>query len=277
MKSHRIILFLFVFLAFYACSPEPKLDPFYPEIVVEGFIENDGFARVILSQLVPIGQTIDSADMTSIPIRWAKVTVSNGEEEEILTGMRNDDLFLKYEYRSMHMKGEVGKTYTLTVEYSGRTLTAVTTIPAVPELSDLRIVNVVDSDTLFSLMAKINHNSGERNYYMFHLKNREIASNTFRPCFLGTVSYEMLQHNTEIPIYTPLSVQGEYSVYFSKNKKYVLKFSQIGQVEYIFWQDCFNQIMGMNPIYPNIQNLRSNIRGGLGIWYGLGSREYVVN
>ncbi len=279
MNTYRIIQLLFscVFLAFCGCEPEPELNDFYPEIVVEGIIENDGYARVILSQALPIGRTVDSADMTSIPIRWAKVTVSNGDEEEVLTGMRNDDYFLKFEYRSLHLKGEVGKTYTLKVEYSGRTLTATTTIPPVPELVDLKMVDILDSDTLFSLVAKIKDTSDEKNYYMFHLKKEELSSHTFRPCFLGTVSDEGLSSDTEIPICTPLSVQGDYSVYFSKNEKYSLKFSQIGEVEYIFWQGCFNQIMGMNPIYPSTQNLRSNIQGGFGIWYGCGSREYVVN
>ncbi|MDR2906918.1 MAG: DUF4249 domain-containing protein [Bacteroidales bacterium] len=279
MKSHHIISFLLlcVFLVFQACKPEVERNSFSPEIVVEGVIENDGYASVILSQLVPVGVKIDSADMTSIPIRGAKVTVSNGEEKEVLTGMRNNDYFLKYEYRTLHLKGEVGKTYTLTVEYSGRKLTAVTTIPSVPELADLQIVDIADSDTLFSLMAKINDNGDEKNYYMFHLKKEELASNTFRPCFLGTVNDEVLQQDTEIPICTPLSVQGEYSVYFSKKEKYRLKLSQIGETEYAFWQSCFNQILGMNPIYPNMQNLGSNIKGGLGIWYGCGSREYIIN
>ena len=33
-------------------------------------------------------------------------------------------------------------------------------------------------------------------------------------------------------------------------------------------------MIGRNPLFPVINNLRSNIRGGLGYWFGYGAKEY---
>ena len=33
-------------------------------------------------------------------------------------------------------------------------------------------------------------------------------------------------------------------------------------------------MIGRNPLFPVINNLRSNIRGGLGYWFDYGAKEY---
>ncbi len=106
--------------------------PRSPILVVEGWIESGGAPMVLLSESVPVleNQEISPRQLLDNVAKWAKVTVSDGTRTEILTGMANPDYFPPYVYTSGTMKGEVGKTYTLTVEYKDYKATATTTIPA---------------------------------------------------------------------------------------------------------------------------------------------------
>ena len=53
-----------------------------PEIVVDGWIEEGEAANVILTQTVMVNPDIEQGEikLQDIPIKWAKVTVSDGEQ-----------------------------------------------------------------------------------------------------------------------------------------------------------------------------------------------------
>ena len=99
-----------------------------PVLVVEGWIENGAAPVVMLSESIPVvdNQEISPSDMLERIAKWAKVTVSDGTRTEVLTGMTDPDYFPPYVFTSGRMKGEVGKTYTLTVEYKDYKATATT-------------------------------------------------------------------------------------------------------------------------------------------------------
>ena len=63
-----------------------------PEIVVDGWIEEGEAANVILTQTVMVNPDSEQGEirLQDIPIRWAKVTVSDGEQEEVLVGRKSD-------------------------------------------------------------------------------------------------------------------------------------------------------------------------------------------
>ncbi len=274
MKHFITLIICFIATIFTACEPEMDLNTYNPEIVVEGIVENGRFPTVMLSITIPIDMQLDSAEIASIPITWAKVTVSDGENEEVLTGMRNKEKLLQFEYQALHMRGETGKTYSLKVEYSGRTLTAKTTIPEDPSLEYIKTEKVINSDSLYSFSCKI-ENPQDSDYYLFQVKLAN-DSDVFRPCFLGAYEKSTINENP-IPIYNSIRIEEDYSIYFDANKTYIVKLCKIGKTEYTFWKDYFNQILGTaNPVYPVTSNLQSNINGGLGIWYGCGSKNYRI-
>ncbi len=275
LRIKRTLAAAFVALFLVSCENDVELNDFYPEIVVEGVIENGENPVVLLSQLLPINMNIDSAKVINTVIRWAKVSVSDGEEEEILVGMRNPNNLLQYEYRALHLRGEVGKTYTLSVEYSGRTLTAVTTIPSPPELKNIEIRPSGLSDTLFSVHALINKPENDEEFYFFRVRKDSIGT-VFLPCFLSALDSKYLPEQA-IEVYNSLQIDKDFSMYFHTQNSYKLRFCRINKSEYIFWKEYFNQILGTtNPIYPVSSSLSSNIQGGLGIWYGCGVSEYEV-
>ena len=127
MKKLIIILLALIIAA--GCS-FPDMYDYEPQIVVEGWIEDGGYPVVIVTSTVPVtGDYRYWDEMQDHIIRWAKVTVSDGEKDVVLTGKMDNDYFPPYVYTTSRLKGESGKTYTLTVEYSKRTVTARTTIP----------------------------------------------------------------------------------------------------------------------------------------------------
>lgn len=275
MRPLCLLLILFLLLFSSACEVDVELNPFEPEVVVEGIVENGEYPVVILSVLIPVDANLDSLQMSTIPIRWAKVTISDGVDEEVLVGMRDANSLFKFKYKALHMKGEIGNTYNLKVEYSGRVLTATTKIPKQPELSNIEVVKLNYSDSLYSIKVDINDVPDEKNYYFFQVK-LDSDTDVFRPAFFGAIDDESEGANSSIVIYNSIRMK-DYSLYFISKNTYVLKFCQIGELEYCFWNDYFNQIIAAsNPVYPNVSNLTSNINGGLGVFYGCASVNYSV-
>ena len=79
--KNRILSFFVVLIS---CTNEDitKQISVESKIVVEGSIEEGGFAKVLLSRSVPIGVAVDSTTILNYVIRSAKVTVSDGKKED---------------------------------------------------------------------------------------------------------------------------------------------------------------------------------------------------
>lgn len=69
------------------------------QIVVEGWIEDGKAPVVMVTTTVPV--STEKQELSSLEknvVRWATVSVSDGEKEVFLTGRRNDDYFPPYIY-----------------------------------------------------------------------------------------------------------------------------------------------------------------------------------
>ena len=149
------------------CNPKWDFDSelFEPQIVVEGWIENGQFPLVCLTQTKSLNNSIGENDLNDLAIRWAKVSVSDGTKTAILTGRINKNYIPPFIYTGSEIRGEVGKTYTLTVEYSGRTVTAETYIPQPVNLDRIEVDKCEDSDTLFQIRGYFQDDKTAHNYY----------------------------------------------------------------------------------------------------------------
>lgn len=125
---------------FTSCEPDWDFDSDYEsEVVVEGGITVDGFAKVYLSQSKILNSTWDSIALSKLPVMSAKVTVSDGSQTEILVGRIDKGRLPYFVYTGSQIRGEVGKVYTLTVMYRGKEITAHTTIPEPILLDSIRL------------------------------------------------------------------------------------------------------------------------------------------
>ena len=160
------IIVVSICLLLFSCTKEIKIDQvdYQTKIVVDGWIENNGYAHVILTRSSPFLTEYDSASIRNTFLNYAKVTLSNGKgQSEVLTLSRQKDFFPPFIYKSTDIKGEIGETYELEVIYQNKIVSSVTTIPLLPDVKDVFSDNV--SDTSMYIMAHIEDNSLSENYY----------------------------------------------------------------------------------------------------------------
>jgi hypothetical protein len=126
-----LIPLLIIVFALSSCEKEITIDiPKAEEkIVVEGWIDQNDYPIVFLTKNLPYFGTIDSSMLLNIIIQDATVIVSDGVNYDTLAKTYNTDYFPPIFYKGSKIKGEINKTYFLTVKAQGKTLTAKTTIP----------------------------------------------------------------------------------------------------------------------------------------------------
>lgn len=262
---------------FTACNTEDLIsEP--SQMVVEGWIDHNGFPVVQLTKTIPIDKTYkDLSTMDEYVIKWAKVTVSDGETEVILTGKVDNSFLPPYIYTTGQLRGEAGKRYTLTVEYDNFHAEAETTIPWPAEI-DSFTVSSVNKGSLYQLTACFEDFSDTTDYYIFFTN---ISNSHYRLCSQGVLSDEGRDSHLQIPVFKPTDMfaedREEYTPYFKTGELAMIKFARIDSVGYQFWKS-FEEIRSLsrNPFLPVTDNMKSNIKGGLGYWIGYGANYYTV-
>ena len=281
MKKIHLLLSYSLLLGLSGCEPKFNFEgiDLEPQIVVEGWIETGEAANVCLSQSITLNEDSPYIPLSDIPLRWAKVSVSDGTQEEILTGRMDANYTPPFVYRGNRIRGEAGKTYRLKVEYSGLTVTAETTIPPVTPIERLEVSPCEDSDTLYQIRIRFRDNPEEKNYYKIFTLVRPDETRYY-PAFMGTVSDETLHdHLAEMNVSRGMryTETGKYTPYFKESDSVLVKLTQIGEKEFGFWSGYENEIVnGKNPFFPSSNSLSSNIRGGKGIWCGYGKDIRLV-
>jgi hypothetical protein len=282
MKTLRHISAVVMLLLCLTGCAEVGLPQPVPQIVVEGWIEDGYNPIVMLTTTVPIGESVtDLKELEKFVINWGKVTISDGEKSVVLSGRRNNDYFPPYIYTTSSMTGQAGKTYTITVEYSGRTVTAQTTIPEDVPLEYIRVAASGENPGNFQLVGGLKDNRNSKDYYKFFVKVSGKDS-TYISSFLGLTDDDILKDKTEtaeLPINNGSRRSDQrMTTYFTAEDRVIVKFCTLDQTSWQYWND-FEEIQSLsrNPFFPVSTSIRSNVKGGLGYWAGYGSRYYVVS
>ena len=273
------ILFIILF-----CSCQPNLDyeikGYKQKIIVEGEIANNEFPKVYLSLNIPLSEKTDSITILENVIRWAKVTVSDGVDSEILTGYWDLKHFPPYVYRGIKLKGEEGKTYYLTVEYGGYTLQAVTTIPVATEIQKFNTTAVPGSDILRILSMTINIDSTRKNAYRVFTKKKKDGY-YIQTQFVYNSEFTLSGNNTFVISPKTSEIDSSYNEgsYFVKGDSVQVQLCTIDSVSTQFYKalTLFSSTTGFgnNFFIGEKDALKSNISlPGFGIWCGTGVTNY---
>lgn len=250
------------------------------ELVVEGWIEDNGFPVVILTKNINISNKYQSLDsLSSRIVRWAKVTVSDGEKSVVLTGRYMKGYTPPYIYTTSHFRGEAGKTYLLTVEYGDFHATATTTIPNTQKIDELTVERCAQSDTLYQISLRYNDDEAEQNYYQIFTRVGGRNVRQYLAAYLGTIDNRVVKPKTKIPVYRGRDINTlDYTPYYTINDTVAVKFAHIDSTSYNFWYDYTrNLTTAGNMFFATAASLRSNIIGGTGYWCGMGSDiKYVA-
>ena len=250
------------------------------ELVVEGWIDEGGYPVVILTRSLTISDKYQQADsLSQYLIRWAKVSVSDGERTVVLTGKFDSRYFPPYVYTTGNMRGEAGKTYTLDVEYRDFHATATTTIPETHRIENLTIKPCADSDTLYQVKINIDTERANGAYYqLFTCEGKD--NRLFVASYLGSIDGKSLKKGIDIPVYRSyrLATGKKYTPYFCQHDTLAIKLAHIDASSYTFWSDYSrNLTLSDNMFMAPTHNIRSNVKGAMGYWCGMGADvKYVV-
>lgn len=275
MKTNTLHI-LTALLLVSACSVKWDIDTrFVPRIAVEGWIDNGRPAKVIISQMLPYGSGTESGalDMKDIPIRWATVSLSDGDNEEMLVGQIDTNYIPPYVYSGSSIIGQPGKTYTLTISYSGRTIVSSTVVPDNVPVRSVEVEKSPAGDTLYTIRIYFKDNPDEKNWYKVFTKVKNTDKRYFA-AFMGDISDEVLTEDAFITVNRAFrhTRYSQYTPYFTANDTVFVKFTQVPSAGFEFWSSYENEVTnGANILFPNTENLKSNIDGCRGIWCGYGT------
>ena len=268
------ILFLWAF-CFAACD-EGHLSAESPQtLAVEGWIENGEFPVVIVTKTLPVStepQNLD--DLSAYLVRWAKVTVSDGEKSVVLIGRYDENYYPPYIYTTAYMRGELGRTYTLTVEYEDKILSSHTTIPQeLPALDRYVVEKCEGTEDEYQIKACFHDNPHEKNHYLFFVKTAAEPTNHYLAAYMGAVNDDIIAENVEYPVYQGHQYnKNKYSPYFKAGDVASVKFAQVAPSSWAFWdQYTKSQTLQSNMFLSTSMPLPSNIEGGCGYWSGFAS------
>lgn len=245
--------------------------PVEPRLVVEGWIENGGAPVVKVSESigVQVGQEFSMSDLAACLAQDAVVTVSDGEKTVTLEGKLDFTVFPPYRYTTDEMLGEVGRTYTLRVEYKDYVATAETTIPAPVPIEKLYVREINEGKGV--VVCGFTDPAGAGNCYKVFVKtigkDSEYSSAVF-----ALVSDENLHGYTELSVFSTLRLQDMWAQpNLEEYDRLYVKLCTMTPESFRFWDAFERKVMG------NAMKLRatdsvddSTLQGAQGYWIGYG-------
>lgn len=274
MRKYWFILLL----TLAGCTREPAV-PAPEKLVIEGWIEDGGAPVVYVTTTLRVekDKVMGSDEIQSHIVKWAKVTISDGTEEVILTGTASERFSPPYAYTTGRMFGEVGKAYTLTVEYGGETATATATIPSPAAIESISVISKENGEYL--IRASFTDNPGTVDYYRFFTRIQDLDK-VYLPVPLGTLSDAMIQDGTAWMDLQPggAMFRNEGRSGFRSGEVVDVKLCTMDLPMYQYWNAFEEQFaLGSVPFFSLDTNLPSNITGGLGYFAAYGASTCTVS
>jgi len=264
---------------YYSCRKEFEAEfvPIDDKIIIDGWIEQNGNAKVLLTRNFPYFSSFDSASVRDLILTRAKVTLRADEQTEVLTLTRDDKYFPPYVYVSNEILGEINGNYEIMAEFGGKTAKATTTIPY-PVPLDTAYFSPVAGDTIGSVYIEFTDPPGKHFYRVF---TRNDVNSPFISSSIQAISDIYFSEQT-FGFYlkkgsSSLLLSSEDN-YYHKGDTVTIKFCTIDQAHYDFWNSFQEEVMNANnPFAASLTAVNSNVEGdGLGIWGGYGVNYKTV-
>lgn len=282
MKNIIYILTIFASTWFLSCSNDDYINADEKEeIVIEGWIKDGDNPVVIVTTSIPVSTEQQNAEeLNNHILNWARVAVSDGEKEVVLTGFYDKRYFPPYIFTTTDIKGEVGKTYTLDVRWEKYHARATTTIPEPVKLEQVTQHPVEGNDSLWNIHAIFNDPPGQQHYCLFYSRGDDAVQLTkadmglFDDTSLGCSNITFT--NVSYPVYRSRTFTDgtNYSEYFVENDTICVELCTLDDTSYNFWYDYQNSMTLANNFFvPYTNNIRYNIRNGKGYWCGYGTSQ----
>lgn len=289
-----------------SCTKEVKIDiPGYEEqLVIDGRIETDMPPIILISKTKDIYSPTDIDAYLNSFVSGAIVTVSNGDTTVVLDEICTDnlppgteqmaaDLFgipvselpnyhiCAYTTFNTSIWGEVGKTYSLTVEFEGKTYTSSTKIVQSTALNSVYWKQDEDAPQGFGFSwANLTDPAGQYDAYMWEVKRLDIGDDgqpkdgAFKATFAPVWDDEFINGTTfdfafENPNNRDENIPDEQKFYYGIGDTVVIKLSKLDVDVYEFLEKKYLQLQTTGNPFASPTAIPTNIKGGaLGVWAG---------
>jgi Domain of unknown function (DUF4249) len=259
---------------------------------------------VILTKTANFFREFDPNKLESYLIKNAIVTISDGKVTDTLPPFCLNSLdaaqkkivagFLGFNPDSIggadlciyinpfgKIKPTEGSAYTLTVKTEGKTVTAVTTIPKRVALDSLRFIPTANNtiDSMVQLRGFISDPAGVKNFYrsafsseggQFRISTNSAVNDVF---FDGKPSFEFPLSKPSLP--NQENFNFETAGLYKKGEKVTVKYMSIDEGHYEFWNTAAQSAQNQGP-FSTYTRIKSNIKGGVGIWGGISATYYEI-
>ncbi len=198
MKNLILIALLSIYLI--SCTKEVNIDipGFKSELVVDGSIETDGYPIILLSQSANVYSEsyVETYIESFVADAVVKVVVDGDttlleyrllSEFPLSTQIRFAEMLrVEYDevqqlpikvYSSSTLKGQVGKSYQLIIDFNGKTYTSTTIIPQPTSLNSLQWVLEEGSDEYGLIKAKLTDPVGQFDAYKYDSRRINTQAN----------------------------------------------------------------------------------------------------
>lgn len=307
MEFRILISALILLLGLSACTKEVKIDiPGYEEqVVIDGKIETGQPPIVLISKTKDIYSPTSLDSFLNGFQSGAVVTVSNGTDTVVLDEICSDnlppgteqiaaDLFgisvaelaeyhlCAYTSFNTAIWGEVGKTYSLNVQFEGNTYTSSTTILPPTALDSVFWKEDQDPDPGYGFSyANLTDPLGTFDNFMWEVKrinmvNGEPKDANFTKTYSPVFNDEFFSGKTiEFYYENPMSwqdqgVDNKNKGYYKIGDSVVIKFSKLDKAVFDFYERKYMQLGTSGNPFASPTTIPSNITGGaLGVWAGI--------
>ncbi len=281
-RRYSNIILILLLTAIFNCSCIKRYNESdYHNIVIEGWIDNGQNPVVIVTKSIFPG--LNNKKMT-VDISYvgigAKVIVSTEDQTETLEGKIDTHYVPPYVFTTDKIIGEAGKTYNLSVEWDEYTATASTTVPLEQAVIDsFKVKPDKMTDSLLTIAAYVSNPNKCKYLNTFIAAQPE--QDLLMSSFFGTFKGEYFEKgNNMVTLSKPLKSALYHEDYFS-NFRYgdsvTIKFSCIDSLAFTYWNNFnFCTSVNNNAMAGEIRNLKANIEGGEGYWFGYNSSVYTL-
>jgi len=256
------------------------------QVVVQGQIETGQPPFVVLTSTISFFSKVDLSTLENSFLHGAVVQVSNGiktatlKEYSLDTGAANKFYVYSLDTNNIadFILGEVGRSYSLTITYSGKTYTSVTSIPNPKGVDTLwfgkpEFERSSTPDSAYQLYVNYSDPDTPGNYVRYYTQKN---NGPFYPVDIFSDEVVNGKKINNIALYagyeTSVDVNGDSLRYFYPGDIVTLKWCEIDKKVYTFWDTYRYAGNSVGNPFASPINIQSNIsNGALGIWAGYGS------
>ena len=266
------------------------------QMVVEGYIEPGQPPIVILTRNKPYFGTNNFASFQDLLVHGADVNVSDGNysahlfevcastlsdtmlmQLATITGIDTASLrsidFCLYSTFDENIFGKQNKTYYLSINAQGKQMTATTTIPKAIPLESIWYKDEPPYTDRGLCWGRLNDPDTAGNAYRWFAMRKGIddgfsapIGSAFEDKFINGQTFEFSYHRAHRP--GSESAEFGFPGFYTTGDTIVVKFCTIDAKHYQFWKSYETQAMHYENPFASPTSIRTNIKGGLGIWGG---------